>query len=100
MKTQRQIKIKQYKPSEGFISRYQKLIREVVIPYQYDVLCDRAEGAEKSHVVQNFINAAAALHGENHAAIQKYLSSREQKPGDTTTDGGRGKSSAFRLIAM
>lgn len=95
MKTQRQITIKQYKPSEGFISRYQKLIREVVIPYQYDVLCDRAEGAEKSHVVQNFINAAAALHGENHAAIQNYLSSREQKPGDTATDGGRGKGSAF-----
>lgn len=65
MKTQRQISVKQYRPSEGFISRYQKLIREAVIPYQYDVLCDRAEGAEKSHVVQNFINAAAALRGED-----------------------------------
>ncbi|MDE7279474.1 MAG: glycoside hydrolase family 127 protein, partial [Oscillospiraceae bacterium] len=65
MKTQKQISIKQYRPSEGFISRYQKLIREVVIPYQYNVLCDRAEGSEKSHVVQNFINAAAALRGED-----------------------------------
>ncbi|MDE7302192.1 MAG: glycoside hydrolase family 127 protein [Oscillospiraceae bacterium] len=65
MKIQKQISIKQYRPSEGFISRYQKLIREVVIPYQYDVLCDKAEGAEKSHVVQNFINAAAALRGED-----------------------------------
>lgn len=65
MKIQKQISIKQYRPSEGFISRYQKLIREVVIPYQYDVLCDKAEGAEKSHVVRNFINAAAALCGED-----------------------------------
>ncbi len=44
---------------------YQRLIKDVVIPYQYDVLCDKAEGAEKSHVVQNFINAAAALRGED-----------------------------------
>ena len=65
MKIQKQISIKQYRPSEGFISRYQKLIREVVIPYQYDVLCDKAENTEKSHVVQNFINAAAALRGED-----------------------------------
>lgn len=62
---QRQISIKQYKPSEGFIMGYQRLIKDVVIPYQYDVLCDKAEGAEKSHVVQNFINAAAALRGED-----------------------------------
>lgn len=65
MKIQRKISIKQYKPAEGFIMRYQKLVRDVVIPYQYDVLCDKAEGAEKSHVVQNFINAAAALRGED-----------------------------------
>ena len=65
MKIERKISIKQYKPSDGFISRYQKLVREVVIPYQYDVLCDKAEGAEKIHVVQNFINAAAALRGED-----------------------------------
>ena len=70
MKIGRRISIKQYSPlkgtpSEGFIMRYQKLIKDVVIPYQYDVLCDKAEGAEKSHVVQNFINAAAALKGED-----------------------------------
>lgn len=65
MKIGRRISIKQFKPSEGFIMRYQKLIKDVVIPYQYDVLCDKAEGAEKSHVVRNFINAAAALRGED-----------------------------------
>lgn len=64
MKIQKQIGINAFTPADGFISRYRKLIREVVIPYQYEVLHDRA-GAEKSHVVQNFVNAAKALRGED-----------------------------------
>lgn len=51
--------------SEGFIRRYQKLIKDEVIPYQYQVLCDKAEGAEKSHVIANFVNAGKALKGED-----------------------------------
>ena len=65
MKTQHSISVGQYKPSDGFILNYQKLVKDVVIPYQYEVLWDRAEGAEKSHVVRNFINAAAALRGDD-----------------------------------
>lgn len=64
MKVQKQISQKAYK-SDGFIGMYQKLIRETVIPYQYAVLNDRAEGAEKSHVVQNFVNAGKAVRGED-----------------------------------
>ncbi len=64
MKIQQQIKSSRY-VSDGFINRWQRLIKDTVIPYQYDVLNDRAEGAEKSHVVQNFINAAKALRGED-----------------------------------
>ena len=59
-----QITQKAYR-SDGFIGKYQRLVRDTVIPYQYEVLCDRAEGAEKSHVVQNFINAGKALRGED-----------------------------------
>ncbi|MBQ7755785.1 MAG: glycoside hydrolase family 127 protein [Oscillospiraceae bacterium] len=64
MKTQKQIDIKSYK-ADGFIEKYQELIRTTVIPYQYNVLCDRADGAEKSHVMQNFINAGKAVRGED-----------------------------------
>ncbi len=64
MKKQKQIDSGRY-ISGGFINRWQRLIKDTVIPYQYDVLNDRAEGAEKSHVVQNFINAAKALRGED-----------------------------------
>lgn len=64
MKAESSISVKSYK-ADGFIGRYQKLICETVIPYQYDVLCDNIPDAEKSHVVQNFINAGKAVRGED-----------------------------------
>lgn len=65
MKLQKQISVKSFTPAEGFIGRYQKLIKDIVIPYQYSVLCDQAADAEKSHVIANFINAGKALRGED-----------------------------------
>ena len=63
MKQQRQLAVSAYTPADGFIRRYQKLVKDVVIPYQYEVLNDRAPGAEKSHVVQNYRNAGDVLRG-------------------------------------
>ena len=65
MKTQKQIAVRNFESRKGFIHHYQKLIKEVVIPYQYAVLHDQVEGVEKSHVVANFENAAKAVRGEN-----------------------------------
>lgn len=65
MKLQKQISVASFTPAEGFIGRYQRLIKDVVIPYQYSVLQDKAEGAAKSHVIQNFLNAGKALRGED-----------------------------------
>ncbi len=65
MRVQKQISVRAYKPGDGFIGRYQRLIKDTVIPYQYGVLCDEIEGVEKSHVRQNFINAGRALRGED-----------------------------------
>ncbi len=64
MKLQNQINSKNY-ISAGFINKWQKLVKDTVIPYQYSVLLDKAEGAEKSHVIENFINAGKALRGED-----------------------------------
>jgi len=64
MKVQKQVSVTSYH-SEGFIGKYQRLVKETMIPYQYSVLCDEAVGAEKSHVVKNFINAGKALRGED-----------------------------------
>lgn len=66
MKIQNQINQKVYVPENGFIKNYQKLIKEVVIPYQYAVLNDSAaDNTEKSHVIQNFINAGKLLAGKD-----------------------------------
>ena len=64
-KIQERVKQTAYSPESGFIQKFQKLITEVVIPYQYSVLEDTAEGnVEKSHVIQNFINAGNVLAGK------------------------------------
>lgn len=60
MKVQHQASIRAYQ-AEGFIGKYQRLVKEVVIPYQYSVLCDKAPDTGKSHVIQNFINAGKSL---------------------------------------
>ena len=60
----KQTKITAYQ-SRGFIGHYQKLVRETVLPYQYAVLRDEAPDTEKSHVYDNFVNAAKALKGED-----------------------------------
>ena len=64
-KIQKQVKQTAFTSENGFIHKFQKLIKEVVIPYQYSVLEDKAEGnVEKSHVIQNFINAGNVLAGK------------------------------------
>lgn len=63
MKTSHQIPVKSYRAGAGFVRDYQNLIRSQGIPYQYDVLCDRIPGVEKSHAIENFRNAADVLRG-------------------------------------
>lgn len=65
MKQQSQADTHAYKSDKGFIKHYQDLIIQTVIPYQYEILNDRIEGVEKSHVIANFINAGKALRGED-----------------------------------
>lgn len=64
MRSQKCIDVKKYH-SDSFIGKYQRLVKNTVIPYQYDILCDNVPGTEKSHVVQNFINAGKVLNGED-----------------------------------
>ena len=64
MKTQKQIAEKSYKAS-GFIGKYQRLVTDTVIPWQEQILWDKAPDTEKSHAIANFINAGKALRGED-----------------------------------
>ncbi|WP_449602739.1 glycoside hydrolase family 127 protein [Paenibacillus sp. Marseille-Q9583] len=49
---------------DDFWGRYIRLVQNVVIPYQYEVLNDRALGAEPSHAIANFEIAAGRKNGE------------------------------------
>lgn len=47
----------------------QALVREVVLPYQWEILNDRVPGAEKSHAIHNFRVAAGQIEGERYGVI-------------------------------
>ncbi len=65
MKNMNMISVNAFRPS-GFIKKYQQLVHDVMIPYQYRVLTDKEENVARSGAVKNFINAAKALRGEEH----------------------------------
>ena len=52
------VPLKAVRLDDGFWSVYQELVREVVIPYQWDALNDQIPGAEPSHAVRNMKIAA------------------------------------------
>ncbi len=55
---------KQVRINDAFWSRYRELVRTVMIPYQWEVMNDRVQGAEKSHAIANFRIAAGLEAGE------------------------------------
>ena len=58
------LNINSFKADDSFIGKFQKLISDTVIPYQYKVLCDEVEGAAESHVIKNFTDAGRVLSGK------------------------------------
>lgn len=59
VKNDKNVKIK-----DDFWGSYIKLVQDVVIPYQYDAIHDKAVGAEPSHAIANFEIAAGRKTGE------------------------------------
>ncbi len=47
--------------NDGFIGRYQQLVKESVIPYQEKALRDEIPDIEKSHAIENFRQAAQVI---------------------------------------
>ncbi len=52
------IDLKNITISDPFWSMESELIRQEVIPYQYEALHDRIDGAEKSFAIENFVKSA------------------------------------------
>lgn len=53
--------LKKFTIKDNFFDQYEKLIKDVVIPYQEKVLKDEMKDAAKSHAIENFIQAAKVL---------------------------------------
>nr|WP_232510165.1 beta-L-arabinofuranosidase domain-containing protein [Paenibacillus crassostreae] len=62
--TYQQIPLKNVRIDDPFWSKYDQLIRDVVIPYQWDALNDRIEDAEPSYAIRNFRIAAGKEDGK------------------------------------
>jgi hypothetical protein len=69
MKTQRSVPLANVKVDDVFWNDIQKLVREVVIPYQADVLEDKIPVSEKSGAIRNFQIAAGDEEGEFNGMI-------------------------------
>lgn len=65
------VKLKNIKIDDPFWSKMLELVRCEVIPYQYEALHDRIEGADKSYCIENFIKAGV---------VAKALSCGESVP--------------------
>ena len=65
----RPAEIKKVKIKDEFWTPYLELVRDTVLPYQWDILNDRISDAEPSHAVQNFRIAAEMENGEFHGEV-------------------------------
>lgn len=63
------MKLEQVQIRDGFWSELQKLVTDVVIPFQERVLNDQEEGVEKSHAIDNFRIAAGMMEGEFYGMV-------------------------------
>lgn len=57
------------KINDNFWSKYTKLVKDAIIPYQWDILNDRVEDAEPSYCLNNFRIAAGEKEGEFGGAV-------------------------------
>jgi uncharacterized protein len=57
------------KIQDSFWSDYTDLVKNVVVPYQWDALNDRIADAEPSHAIKNFKIAAGEEQGEFHGMV-------------------------------
>ncbi len=63
------IPLEKVRIQDDFWSEYIRLVREVVVPYQWDALNDRVPGAEPSHAIRNFKIAAGEEKGDFYGMV-------------------------------
>ncbi|WP_054028434.1 glycoside hydrolase family 127 protein [Bacillus sp. FJAT-28004] len=63
------VSLKQVNIQDSFWNYYINLVRDVVVPYQWDAINDRVEGAERSGAVRNFKIAAGLEKGDFYGFV-------------------------------
>ena len=63
------ISLKNIAITDGFWNKYRNLVKDVIIPYQWDTLNDNVPDAEPSHCIENFRIAAGEKNGEFYGAV-------------------------------
>lgn len=61
--------LKKIKINDFFWSKHVNLVKEVIIPYQWEAINDRIPDAESSHCLENFKIAAGKKEGEFYGAV-------------------------------
>ena len=61
--------LKKVRIKDAFWSEYIRLVRDVVVPYQWEALNDRVPDAEPSHAIRNFKIAAGDAEGEFYGMV-------------------------------
>ncbi|BBF45268.1 putative glycosyl hydrolase of unknown function [Lachnospiraceae bacterium KM106-2] len=65
----RQVELNKIKIHDAFWSKHVNLVKDVIIPYQWEIMNDRVPGAESSHCIANFKIAAKEETGEFYGAV-------------------------------
>ena len=63
------ISLKNFRITDNFWNKYVHLVKDVIIPYQWDILNDRLDDVETSHCIENFRIAAGEKEGEFQGAV-------------------------------
>lgn len=63
------VELNRIRIEDAFWSKHVSLVREAVIPYQWEAINDRVEDAEPSHSLMNFKIAAGLCEGEFYGAV-------------------------------
>lgn len=63
------IPLEKVRIQDEFWSEYIRLVRDVVVPYQWEALNDRVPGAEPSHAIRNFRIAAGEEKGDFYGMV-------------------------------
>lgn len=69
MKKAKLADLKQTQIHDAFWDRYTHLVKDVIIPYQWDAINDNLEGVEKSHSLMNYKIAAGREQGAFYGAV-------------------------------